>query len=174
MALRIIDLDIDESLSADTRVSEVGWVLQPAIETEFMYFSKNRVDAFTLKKVKDYIQKQMKVKEYVFESYNDYPKEASANACKVLKWIDEYGRDEVKGMTRTGLARANQLCAKENITRETISRMASFKRHEKNAEINPEYKSTPWKDKGYVAWLGWGGTSGINWAIRKLDEIDTK
>jgi len=108
------------------------------------------------------------------ESYNDYPDSASNNACKVLKWIDEYGRDEVKGMTRTGLARANQLCAKENITRETISRMASFKRHEKNAEINPEYKSTPWKDKGYVAWLGWGGTSGVNWAIKKLEQIDRK
>ena len=106
------------------------------------------------------------------ETYNDYPESASNNACKVLRWIDDYGRDEVKGMTRTGLARANQLCSKGNISRETISRMASFKRHEKNAKINPEFKATPWKDKGYVAWLGWGGTSGINWAINKLKQID--
>ena len=75
---------------------------------------------------------------------------------------------------RTGLARANQLCKKSNISRDTIARMASFKRHEKNAEINPEFKSTPWKDKGYVAWLGWGGTSGVNWAINKLKQIDKK
>ena len=108
------------------------------------------------------------------ETYNDYPESASNNACKVLRWIDEHGRDEVKGMTRIGITRANQLCSKSNISRETISRMASFKRHQKNAEINPEFKATPWKDKGYVAWLGWGGTSGINWAIRKLKQIDKK
>jgi hypothetical protein len=55
MALRIIDLDIDESLSADTRVSEIGWVFQPAIETEFVYFSKDRMDKKSLKKVQDYL-----------------------------------------------------------------------------------------------------------------------
>ena len=109
-----------------------------------------------------------------FETYNDYPESASNNACKVLKWIDEHGRDEVKGMTRVGITRANQLCSKSNISRDTIARMASFKRHEKNAEVSQENKSTPWKDKGYVAWLGWGGTSGINWAIRKLKQIDKK
>ncbi len=108
------------------------------------------------------------------ESYNDYPESASNNACKVLRWIDEHGRDEVKGMTRVGITRANQLCSKSNISRDTISRMASFKRHQKNAEVSAENKSTPWKDKGYVAWLGWGGTSGINWAINKLKQIDKK
>ena len=66
-----------------------------------------------------------------FETYNDYPESASNNACKVLKWIDEHGRDEVKGMTRVGITRANQLCSKSNISRDTIARMASFKRHEK-------------------------------------------
>ena len=55
MALRIIDLDIDESLSADTRVSEIGWVFQPAIETEFVYFSKDRMDKKSLKKIQDYL-----------------------------------------------------------------------------------------------------------------------
>ena len=109
-----------------------------------------------------------------FETYNDYPESASNNACKVLRWIDEHGRDEVKGMTRVGITRANQLCSRSNISRDTIARMASFKRHKKNAEINPEYKATPWKDKGYVAWLGWGGSSGINWAINKLKQIDKK
>ena len=52
--------------------------------------------------------------------------------------------------------------------------MASFKRHQKNADIDPKFKGTPWKDAGYVAWLGWGGTSGIEWAIRKLKQIDKK
>lgn len=109
----------------------------------------------------------------VFETYNDYPQSASNNACKVLRWRDEHG-DEVKGMTRVGWTRANQLCKREKISRKTIGRMAAFKRHQKNAEINPDYKSTPWKDKGYVAWLGWGGTSGVEWAIRKVKSIDKK
>lgn len=63
MALRIIDLDIDESLSADTRVSEVGWVFQPAIETELLYFSNDNIDPELLKKVKDYVQKLLRTKE---------------------------------------------------------------------------------------------------------------
>lgn len=111
--------------------------------------------------------------EVNMESYNDYPDSASNNAKKVLKWRDEHG-DEVKGMTATGWRRANQLANKENISRDTIARMSAFKRHEKNAEVSPEFKSTPWKDRGRVAWLGWGGTSGINWATKKLEQIDKK
>ena len=107
------------------------------------------------------------------KTYNDYPQSATNNAKKVLRWREEHG-DEVKGMTRVGWTRANQLARKSKISRDTIARMASFKRHEKNAKINPDFKSTPWKDKGYVAWLGWGGTSGINWAINKLKQIDKK
>ena len=109
--------------------------------------------------------------EYELESYNDYPEAASKNACKVLRWIDEHGRDEVSGMTQVGLARANQLCNKENISESTIARMAAFERHRRNAQINPEYRGTPWKDKGYVAWLGWGGDQGIKWAQKKLERI---
>tara|TARA_R100000935_G_scaffold58056_1_gene93714 strand:+ start:492 stop:956 length:465 start_codon:yes stop_codon:yes gene_type:complete len=107
------------------------------------------------------------------ETYNDYPKSVSNNAKKVLRWRDKH-KEEVTGMTRVGWVRANQLAKRENISRETIARMASFKRHQKNAEVNPEFEDTPWKDKGYVSWLGWGGTSGINWAIKKLKQIDTK
>ena len=122
----------------------------------------------------EYIAEQLEAISIKLETYNDSPESASNNAFKVFRWIDEHGRDEVKGMTRVGITRANQLCSKSNISRDTIARMASFKRHEKNAEINPKFKSTPWKDKGYVAWLGWGGTSGINWAINKLKQIDKK
>tara|TARA_Y100000385_G_scaffold288872_1_gene356660 strand:- start:7280 stop:9061 length:1782 start_codon:yes stop_codon:yes gene_type:complete len=116
----------------------------------------------------------MPCEKHIFESYNDYPKAASENACKVLRWIDEHGRDEVKGMTQTGLARANQLCKGENISEDTIARMSAFERHRKNAEISEENKGTPWKDKGYVAWLGWGGDEGVAWAQRKLQSIRMK
>lgn len=144
---RIIALEIDE-FDLDSGVDEIALVESPAIEEDFYYFSNQ-----------------------TFESYTDYPKAASDAACKVLRWIDEHGRDEVAGMTRVGLARANQLCKREPISEDTIARMAAFARHKQNAEISEEYKGTPWKDKGYVAWLGWGSDEGIEWAQRKLKQI---
>ena len=106
------------------------------------------------------------------ESYKDYPKSASDNARKALEWIDKYGRDIVEAGTRVGLARANQLAKGEPVSRDTIARMAAFNRHRKNSNINPKFKGKPWLDKGYVAWLLWGGTEGVEWAIRKLGQID--
>ena len=103
-------------------------------------------------------------------TYNDYPKSATNNAKKALRWKKEHG-SEVKGMTAVGWARANQLSNRRNLSYETIARMAAFNRHRKNASIDPKYKDTPWKDRGYIAWLGWGGTSGVNWAIRKAESI---
>jgi hypothetical protein len=88
-----------------------------------------------------------------------------------LRWRLRYGRDEVKGMTRVGWRRANQLAKGQKVSRSTIARMASFNRHRRNATIDPDLRGTPWKDKGYVAWLGWGGTEGVNWAIRKMKQF---
>ena len=93
------------------------------------------------------------------------PAGAASAAKKALKWRDEHG-DEVKAMTRVGWARANQLAKREKLSLDVVRRMAAFARHKKNSEINPKYKDTPWKDKGYVAWLGWGGDAGIEWAKR--------
>jgi len=108
------------------------------------------------------------------ETYNDYPAAAKANAKKALDWRDEYGRDEVTAGTPVGWQRANQLAKGEKLSRDVISRMAQFNRHRKNSEIDPELKSTPWKDNGYVAWLIWGGDEGVDWAINKIKEIDEK
>ena len=104
------------------------------------------------------------------KTYKDYPQSATNNAKKVLRWKEEYG-DEVKGMTSVGWTRARQLASRQGLSYATIARMAAFNRHRKNAEVAEEYKDTPWKDNGYVAWLGWGGTSGINWAIQKAKSI---
>jgi ATP-dependent protease ClpP protease subunit len=98
------------------------------------------------------------------------PKAAAGNAKKVIRWREEHG-DAVKGMTRTGWVRARQLASGEGVSADIVKRMASFNRHKKNAAVNPEYKNEPWRDAGYVAWLGWGGTSGINWAIETSKSI---
>ena len=104
-------------------------------------------------------------------TFTDYPDSASNNARKALDWIEEYGRDVVDGGTEVGLARARQLANKEPISEETVKRMAAFNRHKQNSEVAPEYKDEPWKDRGYVAWLMWGGTTGVNWAIEKSNTI---
>lgn len=98
------------------------------------------------------------------DSYNDYPEAAVNNAKRALKWAEENGWGSCG--TPVGKARANQLAKKENITRDTIARMASFKRHQQS-------KDTPYGEGcGGLMWDAWGGTEGIEWAIRKLEQID--
>lgn len=99
------------------------------------------------------------------------PKAAQNNAKKVLKWKEEHGK-EVKAMTETGWKRARQLASGKPLSADVIKRMASFNRHRKNSKVADEYKDEPWKDNGYVAWLGWGGTTGIDWAIKKSEQLE--
>ena len=101
------------------------------------------------------------------------PASARNNARRVLRWKEKHG-DEVKGMTQVGWTRANQLASGENLSRDTVARMSAFARHRKNAEVDPKFKDTPWKDRGYVAWLGWGGTSGVNWANSVMDRLEKR
>ena len=98
------------------------------------------------------------------ESYSDYPKEASENAKIALRWADENGWGECG--TPVGKARANQLAKGEPITRETIARMAAFERHRQNSQKELG------DGCGRLMWLAWGGDAGIEWAQRKLEQID--
>ena len=105
------------------------------------------------------------------EGYSDYPQSATNNAKRMIEWREKYGRDEVKGGTSVGWQRASSLSKREKLTAETVGRMAAFNRHKKNATVDPKFQDTPWKDNGYVAWNLWGGTSGVNWAIKKMEQI---
>lgn len=131
--------------------------LQPL---EFTDLSGKAVDAET------------KEKEYGFskvelaESYTDYPESASNNAKRALKWVEKHGWGDCG--EATGKRRANQLANKEPISRDTIARMASFRRHQ-------QHKDVPYSEGcGGLMWDCWGGESGIAWAERKLKEIDAK
>ena len=117
----------------------------------------------------------MDLKESVLneeDTWNDYPAAAKKNAQMAIDWKEKYGRDEVDAGTPVGWARAHQLAKGENLSTDTVKRMSAFNRHRKNSSIAPEHKTTPWKDKGYVAWLIWGGDEGVDWAIEKSKEID--
>ena len=97
------------------------------------------------------------------ESYSDYPQAAVNNAKRALKWKKENGSS---CGTSVGWTRANQLANKEPLSRSTIARMASFKRHQKNKDV-------PYSEGcGGIMWDAWGGSAGVNWAISKLNKID--
>ena len=106
------------------------------------------------------------LEEYQFASYTDYPESASNNAKRALKWVEKHGWGDCG--EATGKRRANQLANKEPISRDTIARMASFRRHQ-------QHKDVPYSEGcGGLMWDCWGGESGIAWAERKLKEIDAK
>ena len=108
--LRVIDLDIEGTLTGDTRVEEIAMVEMPAIEQDFIYFEKQE-----------------------FESYNDYPQAATTNACRAVKWAEKNGWGSC--LQAEGKNRANQLCNRENITEETIARMSAFRRHQQHKDV---------------------------------------
>ena len=98
-----------------------------------------------------------------FETYNDYPESAKNAAQRALDWADENGWGSCG--TAVGKQRANQLAKGENISEDTIARMASFARHKQNSD-------TPYSEGcGGLMWDAWGGTAGIEWASNKLKKI---
>ena len=66
------------------------------------------------------------------KSYTDYPQAATNNAKKARKWKEENGSD---CGTNVGWIRSSQLANKKPISRDTISRMASFKRHQQHKDV---------------------------------------
>jgi len=101
------------------------------------------------------------------ETYNDYPKAAQENARQALEAREDTGNPNDCG-TDVGWERANQLDNGENLSKDTISRMAAFERHEDNAEMDDDEGRA---DCGWMMYKAWGGEEGIAWAQRKLDEL---
>lgn len=71
----------------------------------------------------------------------------------------------------SGVQRAINLKNRDKLSPETVKRMkAFFDRHKKNKKI--EKGKSPWEDKGYVAWLLWGGDPGYSWAKKVVDKME--
>jgi hypothetical protein len=110
-------------------------------------------------------------KAYVEKAAQTYkPTTGMASAARrALKWKDEGQR----GGTRVGLARANQLVRRENLSESTVLRMHSFfSRHavDKQATgFNSGEEGFP--SPGRVAWDLWGGDAGETWSKTKRDQI---
>lgn len=106
--------------------------------------------------VKDMVTKQ---------TYNDYPQAATNNAKRAIKFKEENDNPNDCG-TAVGWTRARQLANRESISRDTIARMSAFARHRQNKDVPYE------EGCGGLMWDAWGGDEGIEWASKKLKEID--
>ena len=138
--MKIVKLDIDEN-SILAGIDAVALVEQPAIEEDFMYFSKQE-----------------------FETYNDYPKAAVEAAKQGIKRNEEGGN---KCATQVGKVRAQQLANGENLSLDTIRRMRSFLiRQKDNYDLAVSRKD--YEACGYISYLLWGGPAALPWAEKKL------
>ena len=127
--IRIIDLDIEGTITGDTKVTEIALVEMPAIEQNFIYFTK----------------------EQFVDTIKDYPQYITDNAKEAKAWVEENGYGSC--MTPVGKARLNQLAKGEPISLETIKRMKAYAdRHKVDLQTSKSFDD----GCGLLAWYSWG------------------
>ena len=106
------------------------------------------------------------------------PASAVANAKRGLKLRKEYGRGGLSPSEAaaqgidSGVTRAKRI-ASGTVSTHDVRRMSAFNRHRKN--YRPEKKMPDGgPTAGTIAWLLWGGTSGVNWAKKKSAAMDAE
>ena len=184
MQLPIYELKINDALTDDAEVSFVALVDLPAIKKDFLAFNEQFINPSKGEHETDFIPRCIKYvidegkdseqavaicksiwsEHFAEDSYSDYPKEASQNAQIALDYAEKNGWGDCG--TSVGKIRANQLAKREPISRDTIARMSSFARQKQNSD-RPLGEGC-----GRLMWLAWGGDAGIEWASRKLEQID--
>ena len=94
----------------------------------------------------------------------------AAEAKRGLAWRKEHGR----GGTMVGVARANQLVNKENLSPSTVKRMFSFfSRHEVDKQAQGfDQGEDGYPSAGRIAWALWGGDPGFSWSRKKVAQIN--
>ena len=108
---RIIDLDIDGTLTGDTRVEEIALVELPAIEQNFIYFAEQ--------------------KSFIV------PQAIATKACQARRYKEKEGSS---CGTNVGWTRSSQLCDRKPISLETVKRMFSYlSRHKVDLESSKSY-----------------------------------
>lgn len=113
------------------------------------------------------------------------PPESVAKAAeKGLEYRQRSGRGGLSSQEAgkqgigSGVQRAVNLSKRDTLSPSTVRRMRNFfNRHQKNKGISDNYKDRPWMDRGYVAWLLWGGDPGRSWAekiVGMMEKADKK
>lgn len=121
------------------------------------------------KRMVDAIQAMgLEIKAPLSEGERVPPQSAQNNAERGLEYRREYGR----GGTDVGVARARNISNGDKLGDDTIKAMAQFNRHRDN--YNPDKKeSDGGPTAGTIAWLLWGGTTGVDWAIGKSKKLQS-
>jgi len=109
--------------------------------------------------------------EKALSDINTTPTNSMAEeAARGLEWRRKYKR----GGTSVGVARANQLMNKENLSISTVKRMFSFfSRH----EVDKQGQGFKQGQEGYpsagrIAWALWGGDAGFSWSTKVRNQIE--
>ena len=109
--------------------------------------------------------------EKALSDINTTPTNSMAEeAARGLEWRRKYKR----GGTSVGVARANQLMNKENLSISTVKRMYSFfSRH----EVDKQGQGFKQGQEGYpsagrIAWALWGGDAGFSWSTKVRNQIE--
>jgi len=146
--IKIIDLDIEGSLTGDTRVEEIALVQMPAIEQNFIYFTQQ-----------DFV-----------DSITDYPQYITDTAIRAKKWVDENGYGSC--MTPVGKQRLNQLANREPLSLLTLKRMKAFgSRHKTDWDSSKSFED----GCGYLALASWGfEPSTYDNVMNYLDRVITR
>jgi hypothetical protein len=118
-----------------------------------------------------------------YDHINFKPPESVASAAeKGLEYRSKASPSNKGGLTSSeagkagigsGVQRAVNLKNRNELSPSTVKRMHSFfSRHKGNESIGSEHKGEPWNDKGYVAWLLWGGNPGAAWARKIVNQME--
>ncbi len=183
--LPVYEMLISDDPESDLEVDFIALVDRPAIKKDFVKFSEDFVEPAKGERETDFIPRCISyvvsegkdvgqaaaicnsIWEQHFaeaDSWNDYPEAAVNNAKRALKWADENGWGDCG--EATGKIRANQIANRENLTRDTIARISGFRRHQQNKDV-------PYSEGcGGLMWDAWGGDAMIDWAERKLRQIE--
>ena len=91
-------------------------------------------------------------------------------AARGLQWRKKFKR----GGTTVGVARANQLINKENLSISTVKRMYSFfSRHEVDKQAQGfKQGQEGYPSAGRIAWALWGGDAGFSWSTKVRNQIE--
>lgn len=110
------------------------------------------------------------------------PKSVSEAAAKGLELRAKASPSNRGGLTSeeagkqgigSGVQRAVNLKNRDTVSPKVIKQMRGFlSRSEKSSAISPENKGTPWNDKGYVAWLLWGGDPAKAWVAKVIKQME--
>jgi len=144
----------------------MDWVEDYGVPKEFKVGSTEH----WLRKIKQMDPKRNRKFAETFEAYNP-PQAAVNNAKRGLRLREKWGRGGMspaearKAGIDSGVTRAKKISS-GSVSKHDVRRMSAFNRHRKNYAPSKK-KPDGGPTAGTIAWLLWGGTSGVDWAKKQ-------